>query len=190
MPSGRKTKFKLYLPADFDRHQQRRYPLIMSNGFLDQFAGAFANCNVIYATGDGTQTENWADYYWELYQYLAGASFVDANRVFLGGDSAETHAISQFLLAHPNSWKGVILSNPSELPDLRALALGQQAPKLQISAGSREIQAERFNKYLQDASKVGIRVDVGIQEGANHFYISQKSNRERFENMKNFIFND
>ena len=115
---------------------------------------------------------------------------MDTKRIFLGGVSRETGSLSQFLMVHPNSWKGVILSNPTELPDVRALASGWYAPKLLITAGAKENEKARFGNYQADAAKVGIRVDVSIQEGANHFYISQKANQERFEKMINFIFND
>jgi hypothetical protein len=197
LPSGRKTASNIYFPADFDRHQKRRYPLVMANPYLDRYANAFASCGVIYVTSgggaemQGADEQKWEEDTWEFYQYLAGTSFVDTRRVFLAGDSRETVAISKFLLAHSSPWKGVILLNPSELPDIQALAANWRVPKILLGAGSREsYNQKRFQAYQENASKAGIRVDVSIQEGADHFYISQKSNCERMVSVMNFIFDD
>lgn len=201
LASGRKIPFFLTLPPHFDRHQNRRYPLVLAGTYLG-YNTIFANCDVIHAyvtrpNWDDNAVEKWKEDTWELYQYLANAPFVDKDRVFLGSVSAETQVIHDFLIQHPDSWRGVMLLNPTVLPDLATLGSARHAPAILISAGTmeggKEAGAEnekRFKWYQEAAAKVGVRVDVFMEPGADHAFVSQQAIGDRMRCLMNFIFED
>lgn len=196
LPSGHTTGYQIQFPPDFDRHQKRRYPVIIANQYMDAYASAFADCGVIYVTvgsgahEDGPEEKKWESDAWEFYKYLAGTPYVDTKRIFLGAACAETGGLSKFLLGHPSPWKGIILMDFIQPPDLNVLAHCGHPPKILLSAGSKNNESAQLYNYQVEASKVGIKVDVSILEGTGHPYISQRSIRKRLESVMNFIYDN
>jgi hypothetical protein len=198
LPSGSTTGYQIQFPPDFDRHQKRRYPVMIANQYMDAYASAFADCGVIYVTvgsgahEDGAKEEQWERDLWEFYKYLAGTPYVDTRRIFLGAACAETGGLSKFLLTHPSPWKGIILMDFIQPPDLTVLAQGEHPPKILLSAGSQNGESEsvRLCNYQAEACKLGIKVEFSLLVGTGHPYISQRSIRERLESVMNFIYDN
>jgi hypothetical protein len=167
---------------------------MIANQYMDAYASAFADCGVIYVTvGSGAHEtgpaeEQWESDAWEFYKYLAGTSYVDTRRIFLGAACAETVGLSKFLLTHPSSWKGIVLMDFIQLPDLNVLAHGGHSPKILISAGLKNSDSAHFYPYQTEACKLGVEVKLSLLEGTAHPYISQRSIRERLESVMNFIY--
>jgi hypothetical protein len=196
LPSGHTTGYEIQFPPDFDRHQKRRYPVIIANQYMDAYARTFADCGIIYVTvGSGVheigpEEEQWESDVWEFYKYLAGTPYVDTRRIFLGAACAETGRISKFLSAHPSPWKGIVLLDEIKLPDLNIFAFCGHPPKILLSAGSQNGQSALLYDYQTEACKVGINVELSILGGTGHPYISQRSIRERLESVMNFIYDN
>jgi hypothetical protein len=196
LPSGHSTGYQIQFPPDFDRHQKRRYPVMIANQYMDAYASAFADCGVIYVTvGSGAHEvgpdeEQWERDLWEFYKYLAATPYVDTKRIFLGAACAETGGLSKFLLTHPSPWKGIILLDEIQLPDLNILAQCGYPPKILLSVGSQNNQSVVFYNYPTEACKLGINVELSLLAGTGHPYISQRSIRECLETMMNFIYDN
>ena len=196
-PSRQAIKLRLYLPADFDRRQQRRYPLVIGGPYLINYGPAFANCGIIYAsvTRNGVDNETmnkWEGETWEYHDYLAEMPFVDSGRVFLGMSSAETSALDNFISKHPNAWQGVILLNPSKLPDVEGLVSGSHALRILISAGTLEGEenTRKIRTFQETALKNGVKVEVYIQPDAGHNFTSKSPMTERMLEIMHFVLAD
>jgi len=196
LPSGHTTGYQIQFPPSFDRHQKRRYPVMIANQYMDAYASAFADCGVIYVTvGSGAhevgpEEIQWESDAWEFYKYLAGTPYVDTSRIYLGAACAETGGLSKFLLTHPSPWKGIILMDFIQPPDLNVLAHSGHPPKILLSAGSQNNESVLLYNYQAEACKVGINVELSILEGTGHPYISQRSIRKRLESVMNFIYDN
>jgi hypothetical protein len=197
LPSGHTTGYQIQFPPDFDRHQKRRYPVMIANQYMDAYASAFADCGVIYVTvgsgahETGPEEEQWESDVWEFSKYLAGTSYVDTKRIFLGAACAETGGLSKFLLTHQSPCKGIILMDIIQPPDLNVLARWRHPPKILLSAGSQNNQPlGLLSNYQAEACKLGINVEISLLAGTGHPYISQKSIRERWESVMNFIYDN
>ena len=169
---------------------------MIANQYMDAYASAFADCGIIYVTvGSGAHEtgpaeEQWESDAWEFYKYLAGTSYVDTKRIFLGAACAETGGLSKFLQTHPSPWRGIILMDFIQPPDLNVLAHCGHPPKILLSAGSQNNQSESLYNYQAEACKLGIRVEFSLLKGTGHPYISQRSIRERLESVMNFIYDN
>jgi hypothetical protein len=155
LPSGRNISFSISLPVHLDRRRSRRFPLIISGEYLSGYSSMFANCDVIHVYEgrkgwEKADNQEWETNTWALYNYLAASPFVDKNQVYLGAASRESYLLNDLLIQHPNSWKGVLLLNPTELPDVAVLASAWHPPKIFISAGTEEADGNEngIKKFL------------------------------------------
>src|SRR5258708_34134036 len=90
LPSGHTKGYQIQFPPDFDRHQKRRYPVMIANQYMDAYASAFADCGVIYVTvGSGAHETEPAEEQgesegWEFYKQLARTDNGRTSRLLLG----------------------------------------------------------------------------------------------------------
>jgi hypothetical protein len=115
--------------------------------------------------------ESWGDEVAAAYDDLSRKLPIDKNRVFLFGASAETTYISQFVSNSPVRWAGVILLNPTGLPDLPKLPMSGPKPRFLLSAGGMEGNEKRLKEFQQQAVEHGVMVDVVISPGEAHHFV-------------------
>ena len=161
---GHRVGFYLYLPAGFDRHKNRKHPLVIGDtvyGAADRlyqnrphgpsWAPAIANCGAYVVIVNRSSwmggIQNWGENVMAVYDFLIKDPSIDRNRVFLYGASAETQYLSQLIVKKPGLWAGALLLNPGALPDLAALPLNQSAPRLLLSCGELERREESLKRY-------------------------------------------
>jgi hypothetical protein len=89
----------------------------------------------------------------------------------------------------PKPWKGLILLNPTRLPDLQALSKAEFPPKVLISLGALE-GSNRVRDYQLTGMKRGVRVEYYTHEGSAHILLGKKVLGERAEAMAKFVFED
>lgn len=119
-----------------------------------------------------------------VYNHLIANPSIDTNRVFLAGFSAGTLVVSELVKQYPERWKGIMLLNPSFLPEPQA---GMTLSVL-VTAGSDEGGEERFRPYQEKLAKVGIPMEWHIHEGSQHVPRNQQTMYERTLWMSDMIF--
>jgi hypothetical protein len=201
LPSGRNVKCTLYAPPQLDAH--KKYPLVLGYTHFGTFAdGAFgrmwlpalAACGayvvvVDRASWDGG-IENWGENVGGAYQTLIQNPHIDAGRVYLFAASKETHYLSEFVTQAPSRWRGLILLNPSELPDFAGTPRLGSKPKILISAGAEEHEETRLINYQDDSLKSGVMVDTEVAAGESHMFVGNLAQLERTRAMMHFIFEE
>ncbi len=202
--SGRKVDYYLYAPVNFNRHQHK-YPLVIgdtvasnpeyqSRAYGPLWAEALACCDTYVVVVDRASwyvgLDQWEENVMEVYKHLAKNPSIDQDRVFLFGASAETRPLSELAQKRPELWKGLLLLNPSALPQITSMVPGKTAPKILISAGQAEHGEERFNRFQADAGQNGVPVEVVIHPNSTHWLVSIDAMQERTKAMVDFIFNN
>jgi dipeptidyl aminopeptidase/acylaminoacyl peptidase len=201
LPSGRNVRCTLYTPPHLDAH--KKYPLVLGYTHFGTFAdGAFgrmwlpalAACGayvvvVDRASWDGG-IENWGENVGGAYQTLIQNPRIDASRVYLFAASKETHYLSEFVTQAPRRWRGLILLNPSELPDFAGNPRREPKPKVLISAGAEEHEEARLSNYQDDSLKSGVVVETEVAAGESHMFVGNLAQLERTRAMMHFIFEE
>jgi hypothetical protein len=127
---------------------------------------------------------NWAADVKALYAEMAKNPNVDTNNVYLYGCSWETDFLSQLMSEQSNLWKGAILINPSDLPDVTTL----QGTKLFVVDGRDDSGAvERLTKYQDEAATLGVPVTLMLQSGSAHIPRSVATERGRTVQFAKFL---
>jgi hypothetical protein len=134
--------------------------------------------------------DQWGQNVTEVYQHLAQNPTIDTRRVFLFGASAETSPLSALVKARPDLWKGLLLLNPSGLPQIGDFPPGQSAPKILLSAGEAEGSEKYLKKYQAEAGQNGVAVAVVIHPNSTHWLVSIAAMQERTRAMVDFIFDN
>jgi hypothetical protein len=98
--------------------------------------------------------------------------------------------MSELVEKTPGPWRGLMLLNPSVLPDFLKAPRNQSRPKILIIAGGQEHEEERFKRYQQDALPAGVLVEYQIGAGETHRYVGKTAKRERAEAVERFIFEE
>jgi hypothetical protein len=125
-----------------------------------------------------------------LYEQLKNDPTVDTRRVYLFAASAETHYLSQLVETNPAPWRGLILLNPSQLPDFSQSPRFQLRPKMLLDAGGEEHEENRFKKYQKDALNSGVVVEFYTHQGETHRMVGTGPKLERARELKHFIFEE
>jgi F5/8 type C domain len=194
-------KYTVYLPADFYKHRHRKYPLVLGDtdfGFAMRgeygrmWAPSIAACNafvIIVNRPDWfNRIDKWGEDVTTALERFSSCLPIDTHRVYLFGVSAETTPISEFLKHSPERWRGVMLLNPTGLPDLAGTSSFRQMPKLLISVGGLEGLDERLKTYQAAALKEGMIVNLVIAPGEKHHLVGNAAQRQRTTAMLDFIF--
>jgi hypothetical protein len=196
--------YYLYPPADFNRHKNKKYPLVIGDTLFKRtdpeyqnrthgplWAPMLANSGAFVVI---VERDRWVEGCDQLgnrimsvYEQLAKNPMIDTNRVFLFGTSMETVYLSKLVENKPGLWAGAILLNPSQLPNLANLPSGKPVPKILISAGSAEGK-ERFKSYQKNAGQRGIPVEFYVHADSGHWLLGTKTFYERCQAMEQFVF--
>lgn len=206
LSSNHIVKYYLYPPADFDRRQHRKYPLVIgdtvysvsngehqnrAHGPLWAEAVACSGAYVVIIDRPGWYLlDEWETNVMAVYQHLAQHPTIDTGQVFLFGASAETSPLSQLAQGQPGLWKGLLLLNPGQMPELDNFPSGQPAPRILISAGDQEHEDKRFQQYQLNAMSRGVPVEAFAHTNSTHFLVSVKALQERTKAMVHFIFDE
>lgn len=199
-----KLHYYLYRPTHFDRH--KRYPVLLGDTLFGQlayqrdfdgpsWAEAMANCGayvVIVAREQWVLSDDqeWGRSVLALFDELKRDPTVDADQIFLYGVSVETVYLSKLLAQQPEPWKGVLLLNPSALPDLSAMEPDRRLPQMLISAGKEEHRSEEYKRFQKEASRRGMKVEVVEEPNAAHVFTGIPAVRNRTQAMKDFVFEE
>lgn len=198
-PSGEKLVCTIYPPVNFNPH--KKYPLVIGNTvFTDPiyryqgpcWAPAIANCGgyvvIVERKSWGHGLDKWGTDVMIAYNSLKGDLNIDTTQVYLFGSSAETSYMSSVLTDSLGLWKGVILLNPSGLPDLSKTAMFQQRPRILVSAGAEEHENARFINFQYDLLKSGVMDENIIHPGEGHHIVGNAAELARTKAILYFIF--
>jgi len=197
LPGGNVT-CTIYRPANFDPH--KKYPLVIGDTMItdpiygEPFMTGMAACGATVAVVERpwwtVGIEQWAENVQGLYEQLKSDPTVDTRRVYLFAASAETHYLSQMVTTNSAPWRGLILLNPSELPDFSTLPLFQPCPKILLDAGGEEHMEDRFKKYQKDALNSGVIVEFHTHPGETHRTVGVDAKLQRSRELMRFIFEE
>jgi hypothetical protein len=188
----------IYPPPTVDPH--RRYPLVITDTVTadaihgPMFQSAIADCGAYVAIVERRwwydSIEQWGDNVLKAYQKLKLDPAVDSHQVYLFGASAETEYLSALVERTPGLWKGVILLNPSQLPDFSKLPYLQQRPKILVVAGSEEHEDQRFKEFQANALNNGVLLEYLTPPTETHRFVGKTGKRIRAEAVEHFIFEE
>jgi hypothetical protein len=202
--SGKQLHYYVCRPANYNWH--KRYPLLIGDtcyGMLiyqrefdgQSFAEAMADCGAYVVIVERGQwflknEEEWGQDVMAVLDELKGDPTIDSGSIYLCAVSVETAYLCKLLEPRPELWRGVVLLNPGQLPDLSALKPGKRLPRMLISAGKEEHGSERFKRYQEEACRRGMKVEIAEHPNAAHVLTSIPSLRDRLHVMERFIFEE
>jgi len=197
LPGGNPT-VTIYRPANFDK--KKKYPLVIGDTMItdpiygEPFMTGMAACGATVAVVERpwwtVGIEQWPQNVQGLYDQLKHDPTVDARRVYLFAASAETHYLSQLMETNSAPWRGLILLNPSRLPDFSKTPWFQPRPKILLDAGGEEHQEEHFKQYQTNALNSGVVVEFYTHPGETHRMVGVAPKLERTRELKHFIFEE
>lgn len=199
--SGGRThaaRFDLVAPANLSPH--KKYPLLIGTASYEWtpiphcvYAQCLANCGSYVALVNyhwNNTTAAGVDVYTNnvlaVYDELAKNPNIDKSRIFIFGFSAGTEVVSELVKNYPGRWRGIMLLNPSPLPDVEA----GMTSRVLATAGSGEGEEDRFRRYQEELFKAGIPMDWHIHENAQHVVRDQAAMYERTLWMANMVFDE
>ena len=195
---GSSATYTFFRPANF--HPGKKYPLLIGDTTIstsiygEPFMKGVAACGAIVAVVDRPNwtpgLDLWAQNVSLLYDDLKRDPAVDMSRVYLFAVSAETHYCSELMRTNPAPWRGVILLNPSELPDFSQSPWFQPRPKMLLDAGAEEHEDDRFQQYQLRALNWGVLVEYHTHPGETHRMVGSIGRLERVREEKHFIFEE
>lgn len=201
LPTGGLLDYIIYTPPGFNPRSHKKYPILIGNTWFgngyqtayDRFwAPAVANCGAFVVIVQRAEwwkdIDQWPDNIQSVYHVMIQNPYVDAHRVFIVAVSAETQYVHECIAKSPGLCSGVILLNPSGLPDFSNLPRRWQRPKVLISAGEAENEADKFEHYQIDELRNGVLTQVMIHRGEGHHLTGSNSLVERTKAMIDFIF--
>ena len=198
LSSGRNIDCTIYPPANF--HRNKKYPLVIGDTLISDpihgqwLQSGIAACGAYVVFVDRPYwyagITNWEENVRAIYDYLKRDPSIDTRQVYLFGASAETHYMSECMEKTPGLWKGAILLNPGMLPDFSKSPLFQNRPKILISAGSEELEDQRFKKYQQDALQSGVLVEYIVHPTETHRMVGMDGKLARIQEIVHFIFEE
>jgi hypothetical protein len=195
--NGTGEKLTCYLLAPAHQTGRPKHPLVI--GILgNQEMGftwsanheAIANCGAYFVSVDRQQRaySKWADDAFAAYEALIKRPEIDANKVYLYGDSAGTSTVYELLERNPKLWRGVILFSPTRFPD------PSHFPSLRIfidNGGADPNFGQQGMKVPMDfqdnAAQVGIPVTLIIHPGLGHIFRMPAGERERMREALIFL---
>jgi hypothetical protein len=190
------ARFDLVPPADFSR--KKKYPLVIGTASYEWtpiahgiYAQCLANCGAYVALVNYTWDQKNPDTVYQItnnvlavYNQLAANPNVDTNQVYLFGFSAGSVVMNELIKIYPDRWRGIMLLNPSPLPEAEVGMTDQ----VLVTAGSGEGEEGRFKQYQEQLLKIGIPMEWHIHANAQHVVRDQEAMNERTLYMGNMIF--
>jgi len=203
LPSGDTLKYDIFPPVDLYHHPHTKYPLIIGDTqfgvalrgahgrlWIPAISACGAYVVIVNRGGWFAGLDQWGDNVTAVYQQLAQTLSVDKNQVYLFGASAETTYMGQIMAKSPGLWKGVILLNPTGLPDFSKSPIWQPRPKILISAGGEEQDEDRLKRYQAEALNYGAIVEYYTEPGEGHHFVGNVAQRKRTAEIMHFIFEE
>jgi len=197
LPGGTVT-VTTYRPANFNK--KKKYPLVIGDTmitdpiygepFMTGMAAGGAIVAVVERPWWTVGIEHWKENVWALYEQLKHDSTVDTRRVYLFAASAETRYLSELVQTNPAPWKGLILLNPSQLPDFSRAPLFQRRPRMLLDAGGEEHDDDHFKKFQKDSLSFGVVVEFHKHPGETHRMVGALPKLERARELKHFVFEE
>lgn len=203
LSTGESVGCIIFPPANLNPH--RKYPLLIGDTVIESNDNgrlgtmwmanlALANCGAYVAIVNRPRGNvgvgNWGEHVLGVYKTMAQNLRIDTSQVFLVSVSAETSYLGDFVINSPSIWKGIILLNPTALPDFSNSPRLSRRPKILISAGNEEHEEDRFKKYQEDSLKNGVMVEYVIHSGEGHYVVGNAGHLERAQAMMHFIFEE
>jgi dipeptidyl aminopeptidase/acylaminoacyl peptidase len=190
------AKFDLVPPVNFSRN--KKYPLVIGTASYEWnpiahavYAQALSRCGAYVAM---------VEYHWDnrtaegvtiytnnvlaVYDQLAANPNVDTSRVYLFGFSAGTEVVKELVEKYPGRWRGIMLMNPSVLPEAKE----GTARRVLLTAGASENEGERFSRYQEDLSKIGIPASLFLFQDEGHVVRGQEAFYNRTLLMIDTVF--
>lgn len=186
--SGNVGCYTLWQPANFS--PQKKYPVIIGqtvNAEWLPYEQVAANSGCYFAVVHrpywmSKKLQDWPADVMGLYELLAKNPNIDTNRVFLWGHSVETVYLCQLFEEKPQLWNGIILFDPSDLPDVTTL----KHKKILIIAG-KDSDAQQLVQYSDQAAQAGIPLKFILLENDKHNPESTRSVRARTLEFARFL---
>jgi hypothetical protein len=151
---------------------------------------AIANCGAFFASVDRHQRDysKWADDAFAAYEALIKRPDIDANKVYLYGDSAGTSTVYELLERNPKLWRGIILFSPTGFPDparIPGLRIFIDNGGADPNFGPRGMEVPM--DFQDSAAKAGIPVTLIIHPGLGHIFRMPAGERERMREALIFL---
>ncbi len=203
LPSGETLTYNVFPPVNGYRYIHHRYPLVIGDTTLwVVMRGAHGRLWIpALATGDAyvvvvnradwwNGIEKWSDNVQAVYNEVVKTLPIDRNRVFLFGASAETTHMKDLATKSPGLWRGVILLNPTGLPDFSNISLLGQRPRILISAGGLEGEDQRFKQYQEKSLQSGVVVEYVIAPDEGHHFVGNAAQLQRTRDIMRLVFDE
>ncbi|HLX72681.1 MAG TPA: hypothetical protein VKV04_23920 [Verrucomicrobiae bacterium] len=188
--------YELLQPAGFSRH--KKYPLVIGLGSYEWTPiahGIYAQClansgaYVAFVHYRWNQSHPETVYahtnnFMAVYDQLAVNPNIDTQRVFIFGFSAGTKVLSELTEQFPGRWRGIMLLNPSPLPEPEE----RLARRVLATAGSDEGDENRFGMFQEQLAKIGIPMQWHIHQNAQHVVRDEAAMYERTLWMADMVF--
>lgn len=185
---GELRGYSLWSPATVSPN--KKYPVILTqtvNEWLP-YTQTAANLGCYFAMVTrpfwrNEHVQNWGADVTAMYQVLAQNPNVDTNRIFLWGRSLETGYLCRLFAEKRDLFEGMILFDPSGLPDLENL----RGKKLFIITGNDADNAKHLKKYQEEAAEGGVLLKMILQENTAHVSDTISSERTRTIEFARFL---
>lgn len=207
LDTGQRFNYYVCEPVGLNPHAHKKYPMVIGDTLYDTLDPAYENrvhgpywapmlanagAYVVIVERPGgwmNEMDLWEDYVNRVYHKMLKNPAIDPHQVYLFATSAETQHLCNLVQENPHLWKGLILLNPGDLPDLDALARAKLPPKILIDQGALE-GTNRANQYQLDGLAHGVRVECYYHDGQEHIPLGTTTLGGRAEAMMKFVFGD
>jgi hypothetical protein len=167
VPPANLVSSKKY-PAMFDLYPVNRY---------DQNAQILADAGIFYVSANRLGLNDWqsvakAEATLAIYEQLLKNPNIDPKRIYIGGRSFSTTAVSEMADHHVELWRGIILFSPVSVPHI-APGAGNY-PSLFIAVGDEDQAAlqEQCKQLWLDASARSISARIHFEHAGHGFTVS------------------
>jgi predicted esterase len=191
---GHSARYQLISPVNMS--PGKKYPLVIGTASYEWtpiahavYAQALARCGAFVALVDyhwdsSKGVGNYTNHVLAIYDQLATNSNVDKSRVYLFAFSAGTQVAKDLVEQYPGRWRGLMLMNPSVLPDPEECVV----QNVLLTAGSAEDEEGRFSGFQEDLNKNGIPSTSFIFQGERHVIRGQEAFYNRTLLMIDTVF--
>lgn len=164
-------KIDYYCVPPVNMQPGKRYPVFMdlySPNSFDDAVQFIANAGIYYVSPNRFGITDWRtvpefENVLAVYEELLKNPNIDPQRVYLASVSKSTALASELVNAFPEKWRGVILQNPTAVPQIPANPT--RYPRIFISIGDMELPEPRalVDNLMLDACRCLLPVHLDVQ---------------------------